>query len=75
MTGPPTIPGQDLNPGFLSLEESALLTELMRLSQSKIVPLFCIASGYDSGGGVISCHRAYKRSIVRPFYYGGIVSG
>ncbi len=30
MTGPPTVPGRDLNPGPLSFEASALLTELTR---------------------------------------------
>ncbi len=30
MTGPSTVPGWDLNPGPLSLEEGALLTELRR---------------------------------------------
>ncbi len=30
VTGPPTVPGQDLNPGRLSLEESSLLSELTR---------------------------------------------
>ncbi len=30
MTEPPTVPGRDLNPGPLRLEESAFLTELMR---------------------------------------------
>ncbi len=30
VTGPPTLPGEDLNPGPLSLDESPLLTELTR---------------------------------------------
>ncbi len=30
VNGPPTVPGRDLNPGPLSLDESALPTELMR---------------------------------------------
>ncbi len=30
VTRPPTVSGRDLKPGPLSLEESALLTELMR---------------------------------------------
>ncbi len=30
MTWPPTVPGRDLNPGPLSFEASALLTELTR---------------------------------------------
>ncbi len=30
VTGPPTVPSRDLNPGPLSLQENALLTELMR---------------------------------------------
>ncbi len=34
VTGPPTVPGRDLNPGPLSFEASAALTELTR-------PVFC----------------------------------
>ncbi len=30
VTGPPTVPGRELNPGPLSFEASALLTELTR---------------------------------------------
>ncbi len=47
MTGPPTVPGWDLNPGPLSFEASALLTELMSLlsatqnSAREKSPLYC----------------------------------
>ncbi len=34
VTGPPTVPGQHLNPGPLNLEASALLPELTRLAWS-----------------------------------------
>ncbi len=37
MTGPPTVPGRDLNPGPLSFEASALLTELTRPDKSQIL--------------------------------------
>ncbi len=35
MTGPPTVPGWDLNPGPLSFEASALLTELTRPDKTR----------------------------------------
>ncbi len=36
VTGPPNVSGQDLNPGPLSLEESTLLTELMRTDEGEL---------------------------------------
>ncbi len=39
MTGPATVPGRDLNPGPLSLEESALLTELTGPDERGIIIL------------------------------------
>ncbi len=38
VTGPPTVPGRDLNPGPLSFEASALLTELTSTKYSHVLP-------------------------------------
>ncbi len=44
MAGPPTVPGRELNPGPLSFEASALLTELTRPVSHTPAKIICIVS-------------------------------
>ncbi len=49
VTGPPCIPGQDLNPGPFSLVKSALLTDLTRPDNIEISACQCVHSGRKMG--------------------------
>ncbi len=56
MTGPPTVPGMDLNPGPLSFETSALLTELTRPDKVYMSP----------------CSQKFDKSRTSSIYFSGI---